>query len=115
MILSNDGIQQALDAGDLAITPEPSPRRPTEDDEVEKYKVVRIANEIVVDLLKEACGIDCAQASEGGIEIKMVENVPIPVGRKELLIRTKQTERPSDAADVQFLRFRIAAETELSK
>ena len=27
MILSNEGIQQALDAGDLAITPEPSPRR----------------------------------------------------------------------------------------
>ncbi|HEY8164063.1 MAG TPA: dCTP deaminase [Gemmatimonadaceae bacterium] len=29
MILSNDGIQAALDAGDLVIDPEPSPRRPT--------------------------------------------------------------------------------------
>lgn len=28
MILSNDGIQNAIDAGDLVITPEPSPRRP---------------------------------------------------------------------------------------
>lgn len=28
MILSNDGIQNAVDEGDLVITPEPSPRRP---------------------------------------------------------------------------------------
>lgn len=29
MILSNDGIQKALDAADLVISPEPAPRRPT--------------------------------------------------------------------------------------
>ncbi len=80
------------------------------DDEVEKYQVVRIADEIVVDLLKSACGVDYARASAGGIEIKTIEGVPIPVGRKELLIETKQTVRPSDAADVQFLRLRIAAD-----
>lgn len=80
------------------------------DDEIEKYRVVRIADEIVVDLLKTACGVDYERAAEGGIEIRTVEGVPIPVGRKELLIETKQTIRPSDAADVQFLRLRIAAE-----
>ena len=36
--------------------------------------------------------------------------VPIPVGRKELLIETQQTVRPTDAADVQLVRLRIAAE-----
>jgi hypothetical protein len=80
------------------------------DDEVDKYRVVRIADEIVIDLLKSACGIDYERAAEGGIEIRTVERVPIPIGRKELLIETKQTVRPSDAADVQFLRLRIAAE-----
>jgi hypothetical protein len=80
------------------------------DDEVEKYQVVRIADEFVVDLLKTACGVDYARAAEGGIEIKIVNGVRIAVGRKELLIETKQTVRPSDAADVQFLRLRIAAE-----
>ncbi len=40
----------------------------------------------------------------------IVDGVPIPVARKELLIETKQTVRPSDAADVQFLKFRLAAE-----
>ena len=80
------------------------------DDEIEKYQVVRIADEIIVDLLKEACGVDYARAADGGIEIKTVEGVAIPVGRKELLIETKQTVRSSDAADVQYLRLRIAAE-----
>lgn len=36
--------------------------------------------------------------------------VVIRVATKQLLITTKQTVRPSDAADVQFLRLRIAAE-----
>jgi hypothetical protein len=80
------------------------------DDEIEKYQVVRIADEIVVDLLKTACGVDYARAAEGGIQIMTVNGVPIAVGRKELLIETKQTVRPSDASDVQFLRLRIAAE-----
>lgn len=84
------------------------------DDEVEKYQVVRIADEIVVDLLKTACGVDYARAAEGGIEIRVVEGVPISLGRKALLIETKQTVRPSDAMDVQFLRLRIAAENDSS-
>ncbi len=65
------------------------------DDEVEKYQVVRIADEIVVDLLKAACGVDCARAADGGIEFRTVDGVPIPVGRKELLIETKQTFVPA--------------------
>jgi hypothetical protein len=35
------------------------------DDEVEKYQVVRIADEIVVDLLKNACGVDYSRARTG--------------------------------------------------
>jgi hypothetical protein len=75
-----------------------------------RFDGLRIADEIVVDLLKTACGVDYARAAEGGIEIKTIDGVPIAVGRKALLIETKQTIRPSDAADVQFLRLRIAAE-----
>jgi len=81
-----------------------------DDDEVEKYGVVRIADEIVVDLLKSACGVNFARAVDGGTEMKVVNGVSIPVASKELLIETKQTVRPHDATDVQFLRLRIAAE-----
>ena len=38
------------------------------DDEVEKYQAVRIGDEIVVDLVKSACGVDYARASDGRIE-----------------------------------------------
>lgn len=83
------------------------------DDEVERYKVVRIADEIVVDLLKDACGVDYARAALAS-EIRNVEGVEIPLARKELLIETKNTTRPSDAADVRFLRMRIEEEQKQS-
>lgn len=37
----------------------------------------------------------------------LVQGIEIPVAGKELLIRMKDTVRPSDAADVAFLRLRI--------
>lgn len=49
------------------------------DDDVTRYSVVRVADEIVVDLMARACGIDYAEASRDAV-------------------------RPSDAADRQFLR-----------
>lgn len=79
------------------------------DDEVDRYKVVRIADEIVVDLLKDACGVDYERAARAA-EIREVEGVPIPLARKELLIETKRTIRESDALDVRFLKMRIEEE-----
>lgn len=79
------------------------------DDEVERYSVVRVADEIVVDLMKSACGVSYEEAAPH-IEAHSVEGVAIPVANKGLLIRTKNTVRPSDASDVQFLRLRLAEE-----
>ena len=76
------------------------------DDEVERYGVVRIADEIVVDLMKTACGISYEEAARH-IDARNIEGVVVPVADKMLLIRTKETVRPSDATDVQFLRLRI--------
>ncbi|HYN42071.1 MAG TPA: DUF6036 family nucleotidyltransferase [Thermoanaerobaculia bacterium] len=81
-----------------------------DDDEVGKYKVVRIADEIVIDLLAEACGITYHEAMQGGVETKRLEDVDVPVAGKPLLIRMKQTIRDSDRTDVQFLRLRIEEE-----
>jgi hypothetical protein len=75
------------------------------DDEVTRYGVVRVADEVVVDLMASACGVTFEEAiAEGAAERMIVEGVPIAVAGKEMLIRTKQTVRPSDAADVGFLR-----------
>jgi len=75
---------------------------------------VKRAMAVLPDNAIAGIAVDYARASEGGIEIMTVDGVPIPVGRKELLIETKQTVRPSDAADVQFLRLRIAADRDSS-
>ena len=73
------------------------------DSDLEDYPVVRVVDEIVVDLMAKACGIDYREAASIGIQSRQIEGVPIPIAGRELLIRTKQTIRPSDAADVAFL------------
>ena len=76
------------------------------DDDVARYSVVRVADEIVVDLMARACGVDYAEASRDTVTIQF-DGVPIPVASPETLIRTKNTARPSDAADRQFLQVLI--------
>jgi hypothetical protein len=76
------------------------------DEDVGRYAVVRVADEIVVDLMGRACGLDYAAAS-GDRETVLLEDVSIPVASAKTLIRTKMTERPSDAADRAFLEARI--------
>ena len=79
-----------------------------EDDEVERYAVVRVADEIVIDLMAKACGIDFVQAvEEGGVEHVEIDGVRIPLATKAMLIRMKDTVRPSDAADVEYLKLRL--------
>ena len=77
------------------------------DDEVLQYQVVRVADEIVVDLMASACGVTYAETAESGMESFKVREVEIPVASKEMLIRMKNTIRDSDALDVRFLRLRI--------
>ncbi|MFP3938773.1 MAG: nucleotidyltransferase [Thermoanaerobaculia bacterium] len=80
------------------------------DDEVASYEVVRVADEIVVDLLGQACGVRFDHVADEGLERHAVEGVEVPVASKEVLIRTKDTIRESDHQDVRFLRARIEEE-----
>ena len=73
------------------------------DDDVARYSVVRVADEIVVDL--KACGVDYADARRDAVEILFAGVHPVASPRT--LIRTKNTIRPSDAADRQFLQVLI--------
>ncbi len=70
--------------------------------ELDEFIVIRVADEIVVDLMKSACGIDYA-AAESGIEWHEVQGVRIPFASPELLWKLKQTHREKDALDRQFL------------
>ena len=80
-----------------------------QDNEVEQFTVVRIADEIVIDLMAKACGIDY-EAAKGEVQFAEVEGVKIPVAKKEMLIKMKKTFRPSDKADVNCLMDLIESE-----
>jgi hypothetical protein len=60
--------------------------------------------EIVVDLMKSACGIEYAEASED-VVIREVQGVPIPFASPRLLWRMKfPLQREKDMGDLVFLR-----------
>ena len=71
-------------------------------EDFQKYKVVRVADEVMVDLLSAACGVTWEQA-HGSAELRDLDGVPVIVADPATLIRTKQTPRPSDAADRAWL------------
>ena len=77
------------------------------DDEVARYAVVRVADEVVVDLMARACGVDFAEASRDA-ETATLDGVSVPVASPKTLIRTKNTIRPSDAVDRAFLEVVVA-------
>ena len=55
-----------------------------------KYKVVRVADEVVVDLMGSACGIDFKSA-QNQIEVHEIDGVKIPFASAELMLKAKQT------------------------
>lgn len=81
-------------------------------DEVNKYSIVRIADEFVIDLMAKACGIGYQEASQD-MDFITFEGVKIPVPKKLLLIRMKNTLRPSDKMDVEFLRLSLDEEKKI--
>jgi len=76
--------------------------RDVEPSEIVAYQVLRIADEFVVDLMTKACDIDYNQAKDH-IEFVEFQGVKIPFLKPELLIQTKNTNRPIDIADRSYL------------
>lgn len=79
------------------------------DEDVARYAVVRVADEVVVALMARACGIDYETAARDR-EVVTIGGVSIPTASLRTLIRTKDTVRPSDAADRRYLQELLEAE-----
>ena len=79
------------------------------DDDLRNYVVVRVCDEVVVDLMMSACGIAYDEAAPE-IETFVISGVLIPFASAKLLLRTKQTYRDKDAEDRMFLERKLAEE-----
>ena len=76
--------------------------------ELRQYTVIRIADEILVDLMTTAGGIDYAAAAED-VVVHEVDGVAIPFASPRLLWRMKVvTHREKDAGNLVFLRYWFA-------
>jgi hypothetical protein len=72
--------------------------------DVSRFNVVRVVDEIIVDLMKAACGVEYGDAG-GEIIIRDVKGTSIPFASPRLLWRMKaHTRREKDAPDLYFLR-----------
>ena len=80
--------------------------------ELQKYNVIRIGDEILVDLLRSAGGIDYVEAAKD-VVVREVDGVPIPFASPRLLWRMKAvTHREKDTDDLLFLREWFAGQGE---
>lgn len=72
-------------------------------EDLDNYEVVRVADEVVVDILKSAAGVDYQEA-KSGIVLLRVAGIEIPFAGPELLWKLKQTMREKDQQDLLFLK-----------
>ena len=71
--------------------------------------VVRVADEIMVDLMKSGCGVTYADAIKDAVW-RELDGVRIPFASKPTLWKMKQTVREKDIPDRLFLRQQLEAE-----
>lgn len=72
--------------------------------ELQIYNIIRVGDEILVDLLRSAGGIDYDEAAKH-VVVRELGGVPIPFASPRLLWRMKAvTHREKDASDLVFLR-----------
>lgn len=77
--------------------------------EVAEFGVVRVADEILVDLMRSGCGVDYADAIRDAA-YHVIEGVRIPFASPQTLWRMKQTPREKDIPDRLFPRKLLEAQ-----
>ena len=107
LMVARDAVNESKVFGALSILPDNAVRE-LQPGELEKFSVVRVADEIVVDLMAIAGGLDYHEAARDVI-IRDLDGVAVPFASPRLLWRMKRiTHREKDAADLIFLRYWFA-------
>ena len=103
LIVAADQDNEARVFDALATLPD-NAARDLQPGELQQYTVIRVADEILVDLMRVAGGIDYAEAASD-VVVHDVDGVSIPFASPRLLWRMKAvTHREKDAGDLVFLR-----------
>lgn len=111
LLIASDLSNEALVYQALEVFPDKAVRE-LQPGEVSHYGVVRVADEVVIDLMKSASGIEYDEAARD-VVVREVQGVPIRFASPRLLWRTKvHTQRAKDAGDLVFLRGYFAAHGE---
>ena len=101
LLIARDRANQALVKQALEILPDRAIRE-LGDEDIAQWVVVRVNDDITVDLMTEACGVRFEDAA-GGIETELIDGVSIPFAGADLMLKMKQGAREKDATDRSFL------------
>lgn len=100
-LIARDLANQALVKKALEILPDKAARE-LADDDLAQWIVVRVNDDITIDLMTEACGITFADTHDG-IETVEMDGVAIPFANAPLMLKMKQSWRAKDVEDRMFL------------
>ena len=64
--------------------------------------VVRVNDEITVDLMTSACAVTYAEAKDD-VVVHLISGVQVPFADRNLMIRLKQGSREKDRIDLEYL------------
>ena len=107
LLIARNKANQSLVKKALEILPDKAIKE-LGDEDLSQWVVVRVNDDITVDLMTEACGVTYEEA-RSGIEIQEIGGLPIPFAGAELMLRLKQSSRPKDVEDRSFLQQLIQA------
>lgn len=79
--------------------------------EISQYGVVRVGDEILIDLMKSGCDVTYADAAKDALTFQ-IEGVPVPFASPKTLWRMKQTVRAKDVPDRLYLKQLLKAQGE---
>lgn len=102
LLIARDMANQRLVRKALEILPDKAVCELDEKEDLAAWVVVRVNDQITVDLMTEATGIGFDEA-ERFIEWQEVEGVRVPFASAELMLRFKQSWREKDRLDRKFL------------
>ena len=71
-------------------------------EDLRDWVVVRVNDEITVDLMTAACGVTFGEAKDAFV-LRAIGDLEIPFASRELMIRLKQGNREKDRIDLEYL------------